>query len=125
MATTRKATPKATPTDPRAETLASVMSAPNAAAIARILGRDGKQVRNFARGTLGCYPNDGVDGGKHAGSHVTLTDDDKRALFDKFYRAPVAPTPKPSKRTTTMADALIGFDDVAAARVAAGGKVDG
>ena len=91
MATTRKATPKASAPDPREETLAQVMSAPNAAAIARILGSKdgGRQVRNFARGTLGCYPNDGVDGGKHAGSHVTLTDDDKRALFDKFYRAPV------------------------------------
>jgi hypothetical protein len=92
MATASKTTraPKASAADTEREaTLASVMSAPNAASIARILGRDGKQVRNFARGTLGCYPNDGVDGGKHAGSHVTLTDEDKRALFDKFYRAPV------------------------------------
>jgi len=70
----------------RADALALVMAAPNGASIARILGTDGRTVRNYARHTLGLYPNDVTDGAKHAGSHVAITDDDKRALFDRFYK---------------------------------------
>lgn len=69
----------------REEALASVLSSTTSAQIARILGKRGTTVRNFVRGTLGVYVNDGAPGAKHSGSRIALTDDDKRAVFDKFY----------------------------------------
>lgn len=49
----------ATKSDPRAEMLAQVIAAPRSADIARLLDKDGKQLRDFVRKTLGVYVSNG------------------------------------------------------------------
>jgi hypothetical protein len=76
--TARKTNTSKTP-DPNAELLASVIAAPKSADIARLLGVNGKTLRNYVRHTLGVYVNGG-----HDGARTSLTDDDKRAVWAKF-----------------------------------------
>lgn len=45
--------------DPRAELLAQVIAAPRASVIATLLGKDGRQVRDFQRKVLGVYVSQG------------------------------------------------------------------
>lgn len=82
----RQATDKRTDAQREYDDKRALIVAPTStgAIIARVVGKRGTVVRDYARHILGWYANDGTDGAKHAGSHVIGTDADREALANKF-----------------------------------------